>query len=66
MGLDPREFAAIGDSLSDMPMFEMVGFRAAVGNASPDLKAISDYVAKAKYGAGFAEIIDYMTDRKMF
>lgn len=58
IGLD--EFAAIGDSLSDIPMFEITGFRASVGNADPELKAISDYVSKARYGTGFAEIIEYM------
>jgi phosphoglycolate phosphatase (TIGR01487 family) len=62
MQIDLREFAAIGDSPSDMPMFDLVGFRAAVGNASPELMAASDYVAKAKYGEGYAEIVRHMID----
>jgi hypothetical protein len=62
MQIDLRELAAVGDSPSDMPMFELAGFRAAVGNASPELKAASDYVAKAKYGEGFAEIVKHMID----
>lgn len=62
MGLDLKEFAAVGDSGSDMPMFEMAGFRASVGNATPELKAASDYVAEAQYGEGFAEIINHMLD----
>jgi phosphoglycolate phosphatase (TIGR01487 family) len=66
MGIDPKEFAAIGDSLSDIPMFELAGFRGSVGNASHELKAISDYVSNAEYGTGFAEIIKYMTEHKMF
>ena len=66
MGINLNEFAAIGDSNSDVPMFELAGFRAAVGNASPELKEISDYVARTKYGNGFAEIIDYMNQKKMF
>ncbi len=65
MGIDPKEFAAIGDSLSDIPMFNLAGFRACVGNASPELKEISDYVAKANYGDGFAEIIKYMFEEKI-
>ena len=48
MQIDPKEFAAIGDSLSDLAMFRLAGFRAAVGNASPELKEISDYVARTK------------------
>ncbi len=63
MQIDPKEFAAIGDSPSDMPVFELAGFRASVGNASPELKAASDYVAKAKYGDGFAEIVKHMIDK---
>jgi phosphoglycolate phosphatase (TIGR01487 family) len=66
MGINLNEFAAIGDSNSDVPMFELGGFRAAVGNASPELKEISDYVAQTKYGNGFAEIIAYMNQKKMF
>lgn len=60
MNLRPVEFAAIGDSMSDRPMFERAGFRAAVGNARPGLKAVSDYVAEKDFGEGFAEIVDYM------
>ena len=65
MKIDLSEFAAIGDSLSDGPMFELAGFRASVGNAGPELKGMSDYVARAKYGNGFAEIIDFMIEQKM-
>ncbi|MGA9100073.1 MAG: phosphoglycolate phosphatase [Methanotrichaceae archaeon] len=66
MHLDLKEFAAIGDSLSDIPMFKLAGFRAAVGNARPELKDISDYVAEASYGSGFAEIIKYMGEHGIF
>ncbi len=65
MKIDLSEFAAIGDSLSDSPMFELAGFRASVGNAGPELKGMSDYVARARYGNGFAEIIDFMIEQKM-
>lgn len=60
MGIDLTDFAAIGDSHSDLPMFELAGFRAAVGNACQELKDVSDYVAQARYGEGFAEIINHM------
>jgi hydroxymethylpyrimidine pyrophosphatase-like HAD family hydrolase len=66
MKIDLSEFAAIGDSLSDGPMFELAGFRASVGNAGPELKGMSDYLARAKYGNGFAEIINYMNEKEMF
>lgn len=66
MHLDLREFAAIGDSLGDIPMFRIAGFRASVGNARPELKEISDYVSAASYGSGFAEIIKYMGTTGIF
>lgn len=62
LGISLKDVAAIGDSLSDIPMFRISGFRASVGNSNPELKEMSDYVAKASYGPGFAEIIDYMHD----
>lgn len=65
MGIDLKDFAAIGDSNSDIPMFELAGFRASVSNSSPELKAVSDYVAKRSYGNGFAEIVEYMISRDM-
>jgi phosphoglycolate phosphatase (TIGR01487 family) len=65
MGIGLEEFAAVGDSTSDVPMFKLVGFKASVNNAHPDLKAISDYVAKTPYGQGFAEIVNYMVERRM-
>jgi len=66
MQIDLSEFAAIGDSNSDLPMYRLAGFRASVGNASQHLKQISDYVAGAEYGKGFAEIINYMNEKKFF
>ncbi len=65
MGIDLKDFAAIGDSNSDIPMFERAGFRASVSNSSPELKAVSDYVADRSYGNGFAEIVEYMISRDM-
>ncbi len=66
MQIDLSEFAAIGDSNSDLPMFMLAGFRASVGNASSELKQISDYVATAEYGNGFTEIINHLNEKKMF
>lgn len=65
MKIDLQDFAAIGDSGSDIHMFALTGFRASVGNASTELKATSDYVARAEYGLGFAEIIEHMIEKKM-
>jgi phosphoglycolate phosphatase (TIGR01487 family) len=66
MGIDLNEFATVGDSGSDMPMFEIAGFRASVANSTQELMNASDYVAKAKFGEGFAEIVKHMADTGMF
>jgi phosphoglycolate phosphatase (TIGR01487 family) len=66
MGLGLKEFAAVGDSLSDIPMFQLAGFSACVGNSPPGLKAVSDYVAAAEYGDGFAEIVGHVISEEMF
>jgi len=46
-------------------MFRLAGYRASVGNASAELKSISDYVAQAKFGNGFAEIVNHMIEQKI-
>lgn len=65
LGLRREEVAAIGDSISDLPMFEAAGFRASVGNAVSELKAESDYVSNEQFGEGFSEIVDHMVDREI-
>lgn len=65
LGLPVSEFAAVGDSPSDIPMLEEAGFAAAVGNAHPDVKAAADFVAESPYGMGFAEVVHYMTRERM-
>lgn len=64
-GLLREEVAAVGDSKSDLPMFRVAGFRAAVGNAVPELKAESDYISDLDFGPGFSDIVDYMTREEM-
>lgn len=65
IGIGLEEFAVVGDSSSDIPMFKIAGFKASVNNADPNLKALSDYVAKATYGHGFAEIVAFMNKQGM-
>ena len=66
LGLRKDEVAAIGDSISDLPMFRVAGFRAAVANGVPELKEESDYVSEEEFGPGFCEIVDLMVDGEMF
>ncbi|HTX43250.1 MAG TPA: phosphoglycolate phosphatase [Methanocella sp.] len=63
MGLEPGEFAALGDSENDLHMFEVAGLGLAVGNATPDIKAAADYVAQKPYGEGAAEALYWLARR---
>lgn len=65
LGIPTRSIAAIGDSPSDIPMMEIAGFPAAVGNAHPAVKSAARYVADRPFGEGFAEIIDHMRSSGM-
>ncbi|MBC7085813.1 MAG: phosphoglycolate phosphatase [Methanomethylovorans sp.] len=60
MGLDPKDFVAIGDSVNDIEMLKVAGFSIAVGNADDDLKNMADFVSDYSYGAGTAESINYL------
>ncbi len=50
-----EEAAAIGDSYMDLELFEVVGLRAAVGNADEELKKKADIVLKGHSSKGFIE-----------
>lgn len=63
MGLEPENFAALGDSANDLHMFKVAGMSLAVGNATPDVKAAADYVAQKPYGEGAAEALYWLARR---
>ncbi|UZE92163.1 MAG: phosphoglycolate phosphatase [Methanosarcinales archaeon] len=58
LGLSTQDTVAIGDSENDIEMFNVAGFKVAVGNADPRLKQMASLVTKGKYGAGVAEAIE--------
>jgi phosphoglycolate phosphatase (TIGR01487 family) len=63
MGLDAKDFAAIGDSPNDIEMLKVSGFGVAVGNAHPELKKVADMVTQEDYGAGVAEAVREMKEK---
>ncbi len=65
MGLKPKDFVAIGDSVNDVEMLEVAGFGIAVGNGDPELRSVADYTATLPYGAGAAEGIAYLRGRSL-
>lgn len=60
MGLDAKDFVAIGDSPNDIEMMRASGFGIAVGNAHPELKKAADMVTEGEHGAGVAEAVREM------
>ncbi len=64
MGLDARELVAIGDSPNDIEMLKASGFGVAVGNAHPEVKRVARMVTKGEYGAGVAEAVQYLKERR--
>ncbi len=63
MGLDPKDFVAIGDSPNDVEMLKASGFGVAVGNAHSELKKAAAMVTKGEHGAGVAEAVGYLRQR---
>jgi len=58
LGWSTQDVVVIGDSENDVEMFNVAGFRVAVGNADPKLKQMATLVTKGEYGAGVAEAIE--------
>jgi hydroxymethylpyrimidine pyrophosphatase-like HAD family hydrolase len=58
LGVLPRHTVAIGDAENDRDLFRECGFRIAVANALPLLKAEADLVTAGSHGAGVQEAID--------
>ena len=62
----PRdEIAFIADDTIDLPLFPLVGFSAAVGDAHNDVTAAASLVTRARGGRGAVrELIDLLLDSK--
>jgi hypothetical protein len=45
LGVAPERVMAVGDSENDIPMLRAAGFAVAMGNATPALKAVADWIA---------------------
>jgi phosphoglycolate phosphatase (TIGR01487 family) len=53
LDLEPTDFAAVGDSANDAPLFRTVGESFAVANADEDAKDAADVVLEESYADGF-------------
>jgi phosphoglycolate phosphatase len=65
IGLDPKQTAVIGDSDTDLPMFEVCGYSAAVGNAPDHVKSKASYACRQEIGDGAVEAVSYIVKNVM-
>lgn len=62
LGISMSEIAVIGDADNDIEMLEMAGLSIAMGNGSPAVKAIADYVTDDVANDGVARAIEKIID----
>lgn len=62
LGVDPSEFAAVGDSENDAELFERVDNAFAVDNADRVAKAAADEVTEAAFADGFLTALGRIRD----
>ncbi len=62
-GLQQREVAGVGDAPNDLPMLAEVGWKVAMGNAEPALKAQADYICGDVDADGLVDGIAFVLDR---
>jgi HAD superfamily hydrolase (TIGR01484 family) len=57
-GISKEETIGMGDGGNDIPLFESVGLKVAVSNATVELKRLADYIAPDQKDEALAHIID--------
>lgn len=57
LNLNPEKTVLIGDGENDREMFSVPGYKVAVANAVPELKAIADKITQGKSEQGVLEVI---------
>ena len=63
LGVKPSQTAVIGDSETDLPMFEVCTYSAAVGNASQAVKSKASYVCREEIGNGSVEAVSHIMSK---
>jgi len=58
LGVKKEEVIGIGDGNNDMPLFESVGYKVAMGNAVDVLKNAADYITDTLENNGFVKFIE--------
>lgn len=61
LDIDASEVVAIGDSETDIPMFDLCGFSIALAHSESDVKNSANHVVDGISGKGLSEAIDYIS-----
>jgi phosphoglycolate phosphatase len=60
LSVEPNQVVAIGDSETDVSMYEICGYSIALDHADDNVKAQADHVVAGREGAGLVEAIDFV------
>lgn len=66
LNISKEEIMAIGDGGNDIPMFEMVGYKVAMENASEKLKQKADYITSSNNEDGVAKALEHILSKGEF
>lgn len=64
IGLEPSEAVAIGDSETDVSLFELCGYSVAVANSDDAAKDAADHITKEQGGQGFIEAVNFVLSNR--
>jgi len=60
VNVKPEESVAIGDSETDVPLFDACGYSIALGNSSNEVKASAEHTVNGQNGNGLVEALDHV------
>ncbi len=62
--IDPKRAMAIGDSINDIEMLDLVGYKAAVENASDEVKKVANIITLSNEQNGVATLLNELYNQK--
>jgi phosphoglycolate phosphatase len=60
LNVTPAETVAIGDSQTDIPLFDLCGYSIALNHSEAHVKARAKYVVPGKEGEGLIDAVEYI------
>lgn len=64
LAIDPQRVLAIGDNDNDIPLLQAAGYGVAMGNATPGLKAVADWIAPPIEEDGAAVVLEQLISNR--